>query len=274
MLRSGGKKGEKIIAADHLSRLKNPHQNEFENKEITKTFPLETLGSVALHDDNTPWFADFANYHAGNFIVKGMSSQQKNNVFTKMSNIISGTGHFYSRCLCDLSNSVVYRARSFDISKLATVDLRGTLRCQAIPVIKRNHRFTVASITCKNGFEADSAPTIDCPRVFAKVMLKYGVTHRLSTGYHPKISGQVEVSNRGLKRILERTVGTNRASWSDKLDDALWAFRTTYKTPMHRTGVYMERHSLPVELKRKLPGPYAYKTLISNTAVIIDKFNS
>ncbi|GKA63903.1 reverse transcriptase domain-containing protein [Tanacetum coccineum] len=67
---------------------------------------------------------------------------------------------------------------------------------------------------------------------FAKVMLKYGVTHRLSTAYHPQTSGQVEVSNHGLKRILERTVGENRASWPDKLDDALWAFRTAYKTPI------------------------------------------
>nr|GFD33450.1 reverse transcriptase domain-containing protein [Tanacetum cinerariifolium] len=58
----------------------------------------------------------------------------------------------------------------------------------------------------------------------AKVMLKYGVTHRLATPYHPQTSGQVEASNHGLKRILERTVGENRASWSDKLDDALWAF--------------------------------------------------
>ncbi|GKC03646.1 reverse transcriptase domain-containing protein [Tanacetum coccineum] len=63
-------------------------------------------------------------------------------------------------------------------------------------------------------------------------MSKYGVTHRLSTAYHPQTSGQVEVTNRGLKRILERTVGENRASWSDKLDDALWAFRTAYKTPI------------------------------------------
>nr|GEY64012.1 hypothetical protein [Tanacetum cinerariifolium] len=58
------------------------------------------------------------------------------------------------------------------------------------------------------------------------VMLKYGVTHRLSTAYHPQTSGQVEVSNHGLKCILERTVGENHASWSDKLDDALWAFHT------------------------------------------------
>ncbi|GJV35113.1 reverse transcriptase domain-containing protein [Tanacetum coccineum] len=68
------KKGAENLTADHLSRLENSHQNEFENKEITETFVLETLGSVALHDDSTPWFADFANYHAGNFIVKGMSS--------------------------------------------------------------------------------------------------------------------------------------------------------------------------------------------------------
>nr|GEW45827.1 reverse transcriptase domain-containing protein [Tanacetum cinerariifolium] len=63
-------------------------------------------------------------------------------------------------------------------------------------------------------------------------MIKYGVTHRLATAYHPQTSGQVEVSNRGLKCILERTVGENHASWSDKLDDALWAFRTAFKTPI------------------------------------------
>ncbi|GKC07040.1 reverse transcriptase domain-containing protein [Tanacetum coccineum] len=68
------KKGAENLAADHLSRLENPHQDKFENKEITETFPLETLGSVALCIDSTPWFVDFVNYHAGNFIVKGMSS--------------------------------------------------------------------------------------------------------------------------------------------------------------------------------------------------------
>ncbi|GKF16193.1 reverse transcriptase domain-containing protein, partial [Tanacetum coccineum] len=89
---------------------------------------------------------------------------------------------------------------------------------------------------------------------FAMVMLKYGVTHRLSTAYHPQTSGQVEVSNRGLKRILERTVGENRASWSDKLDDTLWAFCTAYKIPIGCTPyklVYGKACHLPIELEHK-----------------------
>ncbi|GKA19674.1 reverse transcriptase domain-containing protein [Tanacetum coccineum] len=72
------KNGAENLAADHLSRLENPHQGDLEKKEINETFPLETLGMISFHgDSSTPWFADIANYLAGNFVVKGMSSQQK-----------------------------------------------------------------------------------------------------------------------------------------------------------------------------------------------------
>nr|GEU76384.1 reverse transcriptase domain-containing protein [Tanacetum cinerariifolium] len=70
-------------------------------------------------------------------------------------------------------------------------------------------------------------------------------------------SGQVEVSNRGLKRILERAVGENRASWSDKLDDALWAFRTAFKTPIGCTPyklVHRKACHLPIELELQTAG--------------------
>ncbi|GKB46304.1 reverse transcriptase domain-containing protein, partial [Tanacetum coccineum] len=93
-----------------------------------------------------------------------------------------------------------------------------------------------------------------CNDQFAKVMSKYGVTHRLATAYHPQTSGQVEVSNRGLKCIIERTVGENCASWSSKLDDALWAFRTAFKTPigcMPYKLVYGKSCHLPIELEHK-----------------------
>nr|GEV80883.1 reverse transcriptase domain-containing protein [Tanacetum cinerariifolium] len=75
-------KRAKNLTADHLSRLENPHQDDLENKEINETFPFETLGMISSHSDSsTSWFADIANYHAGNFVVKGMSSQQKKKLF-------------------------------------------------------------------------------------------------------------------------------------------------------------------------------------------------
>nr|GEZ46155.1 reverse transcriptase domain-containing protein [Tanacetum cinerariifolium] len=122
-------RGAENYDADHLSRLENPYENTFDPKEINETFPLESLNKVAHKDPSTPWFADLANYHARNFIIKA---------------------------------------------------------------------------------------------------------------YHPQTSGQVEVTNRGLKRILERTIGENHASWSDKLEDALWAFRTAFKTSVGCTPSAIE----------------------------------
>ncbi|GJU51577.1 reverse transcriptase domain-containing protein [Tanacetum coccineum] len=69
------KKGSENLVADHLSRLENPHKDVLENKDINEHFPLETLGVISSRI--TPWFADYGNYHAGNFIIKGMTTQQK-----------------------------------------------------------------------------------------------------------------------------------------------------------------------------------------------------
>nr|GEY74265.1 reverse transcriptase domain-containing protein [Tanacetum cinerariifolium] len=93
-----------------------------------------------------------------------------------------------------------------------------------------------------------------CNDQFSRVMLKYGVTHHLSTAYHPQTSEQVEVTNRGLKRILERTVGENRALWSDKLEDALWSFRTAFKTPVGCTPYRLKIFS--GKLKSRWSGPF------------------
>ncbi|GJS02877.1 reverse transcriptase domain-containing protein [Tanacetum coccineum] len=92
-------------------------------------------------------------------------------------------------------------------------------------------------------------------------MSKYGVTHRLSTPYTSQTSVKVEVHNRGLKN-LERTVGENRASWSNKLDNALWAFKTAYKTPIRCTPyklVYGKACHLPVSDRVKADGRRSYK---------------
>nr|GFA35694.1 reverse transcriptase domain-containing protein [Tanacetum cinerariifolium] len=65
-------RGAENYAADHLSRLENPYENVFDPKEINETFPLESLNKVAHKDPSTPWFADLASYHAGNFIIKAI----------------------------------------------------------------------------------------------------------------------------------------------------------------------------------------------------------
>ncbi|GJS34121.1 reverse transcriptase domain-containing protein [Tanacetum coccineum] len=315
-----GHAGAENLAGDHLSRLENPYENVLYLKEINEMFPLETHNMVTFRGDlSTPWFADFVKYPPGNFIVKGMSFQQKNKFFKDVKHYFWDDPYLFKIYADQVIRQCVSGQEAIDILKAChsgptegyyganyTAKKVFDSRFYWLTIYRDAHDLVTQCDTCIDfmgpfsssrgnkyilvavdyllkWFEAKALPTNDarvvckflkslfarfgspraiisdrethfCNDQFAKVMLKYGFTHRLSTAYHPQTSGQVEVSNRGLKRILKRTVGENRASWSDKLDDALWAFRTAYKTPIGCTPyklVYGKACHLPIELEHK-----------------------
>nr|GFA05077.1 reverse transcriptase domain-containing protein [Tanacetum cinerariifolium] len=104
-------------AADHLSRLENPYENVFYPKEINETFPLETLNKVAHHDKSTPWFADFANYHAGKFIIKGMTTQQKQKNFKDARHYFWDDPYLFKTCANQVIRRCVAGQEAIDILK-------------------------------------------------------------------------------------------------------------------------------------------------------------
>nr|GEZ39246.1 reverse transcriptase domain-containing protein [Tanacetum cinerariifolium] len=254
---------------------------EFDFKEINETFPLESLNKVAHKDPSTPWFADFANYYAGNFIIKGMTSQQKQKFFKDAQNYFWDDPYLFRTCPNQIIRRCVAGKEAIDIlnachsgptgghyganytakkvfDSIAVDYLSKWVEAKALPT--NDARVVVKFL--KSLFSRFGTPkaiisdrgTHFCNDQFARIMSKYEVTHRLSTAYHPQTSGLVEVTNRGLKQIIERTVGENHALWSDKLEDALWAFRTAFKTSVGCTPyrvVYGKACHLPLELEHK-----------------------
>nr|GFC20096.1 reverse transcriptase domain-containing protein [Tanacetum cinerariifolium] len=108
-------RGVQNYAANHLSRLENLYENIFDPKEINETFPLESLNKIAHNDPSTSWFADLANYHAGNFIIKGMTSQQKKKFFKDAQHYFWDDPYLFRTCADQIIRRCVAGKEAIDI---------------------------------------------------------------------------------------------------------------------------------------------------------------
>ncbi|GKB36253.1 reverse transcriptase domain-containing protein [Tanacetum coccineum] len=270
-------------AKPRLIRLKNLDLGTFTEEEIIDEFPNEQLMilNVELNNDE-PWYTDYVNYIvrkilcsdnvmrrcvAGNEILEILGHCHSGPTEGHHSASITGrkvyeSGFYWPSMFKDAKDYVMrYDAcqRSGNISSRIAVDyVSKWVEDQALPtndarVVIRFLRRLFARFGVPKALISDRG-THFCNSQLEKALQKYGVTHNLSTAYYPQTNGQTEVTNKAIKHILERSVRYNPKNWSEKLDDASWAFRTAYKTPTGCTPFrlfYGKDFHLPVESKHK-----------------------
>ncbi|GJZ67833.1 reverse transcriptase domain-containing protein, partial [Tanacetum coccineum] len=252
-----GETGIENVFADHLFE----NDETSDDSDVDDNFSGETLMEIYTRDE--PWFTNFANYLISDIIPKGMTYQQKNKFFSDLKHYFWEEPYLFK-----VSSDV-------NISKHDEMPLNSIQVCEIFDIwgidfmgpFPKSYKFKYILVPfdyVSKWAEAQALPTNDarvvitflkklfchfrmpkalisdrgthfCNKIMEKTMKRYGVNHRFSTSYHPQTSGQVENTNRALKRILEKTVKDNPIIWSRKLDDALWAFHTAFKTPTGTT---------------------------------------
>nr|XP_009763665.1 PREDICTED: uncharacterized protein LOC104215541 [Nicotiana sylvestris] len=216
----------------HLSRLEN-HEHVEKGGQIKEAFPDEQL--FAITQDPPPWYADYVNYLCVDQLMR--------------------------RCIPEKGVELVL----YDHASPYRGHHGGDRTAAKVEVISlpTNYAKVVAAFLKKNIFSSFGTPhaltsdegTHFCNWLLNNLLAKYGVSYRVATTYHPQTSGQVEVSNRKIKQILEKTVSVYRKDWDAKLDDALWAYKIAYKTPIGASPyklVYGKACHFHVELEQKV----------------------
>ncbi|GJU30791.1 reverse transcriptase domain-containing protein [Tanacetum coccineum] len=220
-----GYRSENLVA-DHLSRLENLDLGKLTKAEIMDLFLEERLMAIS-NKNNEHWYVDYANYLASHIeSYEGVSQDMRR--YKSFDNVTAAH-----------QEGIMVEAQAFPASDARNV----------VKFLKRLFaRFGIPkALISDRGIHF-------CNYQMEKAMKRYGVVHRFSMAYHLQTNGQVENTNRAIKRILKKTIENNRKDWSHKLDDALWAFRIAFKTPLGIIPfriIYGKACHLPVEFKHK-----------------------
>ncbi|GKB30304.1 reverse transcriptase domain-containing protein [Tanacetum coccineum] len=257
--------GAENLAADHRSRLENPDLGKLTRAKIRDLFPEERL--MAISDKNnepcvlTESYEDvwpemkqhkFFNSVTADHPEDTMASPPPQGKFSRP----DSTGHISfamhtSWDIFPLQTEIKYILVAIDyVSKWVEAQAFPTSAARNVVNFLRRlfTRFGIPKALISD------RGTHFWNHQMEKAMKRYGVVHRFSIAYHPQTNGQVKNMNRAINHILKKTIGNNKKDWSYKLDDALWAFRMAFKTPLGTTSfriIYDKACYLPVELEHK-----------------------
>ncbi|GJQ89534.1 putative nucleotidyltransferase, ribonuclease H [Tanacetum coccineum] len=282
------KKGAKNLAAYHFSILENPHIEVLTEREIADEFPNEHLMLLkAKLNDAEPWYANYVNYLVGKVVPLKWTSKKRKRFYSQVKNYFWDEPYAFKLCPDNIMRRLIARSEICEILAHCHSGPTGGHHSASVTgrkvyvsgffwpnIFKDAKDYVIISMRAKDQemyrqevrclktifkFGVPNALINDRGTHFGNSQLeralqKYGVTHKLLIAYHPHSNGQTEVTNMAIKRILKRSVGYNPNDWSEKHNDALWAFKTSYKTPTGCTPfrlVYGKACHLPVEIELK-----------------------
>nr|GEV41895.1 hypothetical protein [Tanacetum cinerariifolium] len=235
------KKGAKNLAVNHLSRLENPHLEVLTEREIADEFPEEYLMMLkAKVDDVEPWYADYVNYIVGKVVPPKWITEKRKRFYSQGNNYLWDEPYAFKLCPDNIMRRCVAgsqifkilahchfgptrghhsafftrRKRSGNISSRSEMPQNNIqVKAQALPtndarVVVKILRGLFSRFGVPKALISDRE-THFCNSQVERALKKYDVTYKLSIVYHPQSNGQTEVTNRDIKRILERSVGYN-----------------------------------------------------------------